>query len=58
MRSHKCFPALAGSAILLWASGAALAQAIEAAGDEIVVTARKREETLQDVPLSVAAVTL
>ena len=41
--------------------GAALAQSVPAdaveasSGDEIVVTARKREESLQDVPISVQA---
>ena len=54
MRIGGCFPVLAGAGALLL-SGAVGAQEQEPAGEEIVVTARKREETLQDVPLSVAA---
>lgn len=56
MRIGRCFPVLAGAGTLVL-SGAVAAQAQEPAGEEIVVTARKREETLQDVPLSVAALT-
>ncbi|ANP46457.1 TonB-dependent receptor [Candidatus Viadribacter manganicus] len=53
---------LAGAALSLAAMpGVALAQdattAEDASGDEIVVTARKREERLQDVPIAVTAVT-
>ncbi len=53
MRIEGCIPALAGLAALLLPG--VVAQAQEPVGDEIIVTARKREETLQDVPLSVAA---
>ncbi len=52
---------LAGAALGLAAMpGVALAQeatTAEEGGDEIVVTARKREERLQDVPIAVTAVT-
>lgn len=42
---------------MLCACGPAIAQELEPAGDEIIVTARKREETLQDVPISIATLT-
>lgn len=51
----------AGVSVATLASGAAHAQAVspEAAAtvDDVVVTARKREERLQDVPIAVTAVT-
>lgn len=52
--------ALLATVATLAAPAAAQAQAapddgVEASGDEIVVTARKREESLQDVPISVQA---
>jgi outer membrane receptor protein involved in Fe transport len=55
MRSKYSFPAVAGLAMVLWAGVAAIAQEPGIAADEIIVTARKREETLKDVPLSIAA---
>lgn len=58
MRPESSFPALAGSVVLLGAGGLlaapVAAQVQDSVGDEIIVTARKREETLQDVPLSIA----
>lgn len=54
---------LAGAALALTPPGAAFAQDATAqaeaqanSGDEIVVTARKREERLQDVPIAVTAI--
>lgn len=47
------WPALAGTAVLIGAAGAV--QAADAVTDEIVVTARKRQESLQDVPISIVA---
>ncbi|MBL8199523.1 MAG: TonB-dependent receptor [Chromatiales bacterium] len=57
MRFEICVPALAGLVILSGAGGAAVAQVQESADDEIIVTARKREETLRDVPISIATLT-
>lgn len=51
---------LAGTALTLLAPGLAAAQDAAPASvseDEVVVTARKREERLQDVPIAVTAVT-
>jgi iron complex outermembrane recepter protein len=50
---------LAGAALALVTPGLAVAQDAPAATseDEIIVTARKREERLQDVPIAVTAVT-
>ncbi len=54
-RAHRL---LAGAAFVLLAPGLAIAQEAPAEGeDEIIVTARKREERLQDVPIAVTAVT-
>lgn len=49
---------LAGTALTLMAPGLAAAQDVAPAAseDEVVVTARKREERLQDVPIAVTAV--
>lgn len=44
---------IAGVLAVLWLSGSAYGQVL----DEVVVTATKRQESLQDVPVSVAAVT-
>jgi iron complex outermembrane recepter protein len=51
---------LAGTALTLLAPGVAVAQeqaTASASTDEVVVTARKREERLQDVPVAVTALT-
>lgn len=49
---------LAAAAALLTLSGSSLAQSVQDRSiEEIVVTARKQEESLQDVPISVAAFT-
>ena len=63
MRSRTRTRTLMSSAALLCLSGLAFAQAPAPAGDtddageEVVVTAQKREQRLQDVPLSVTAFT-
>jgi outer membrane receptor protein involved in Fe transport len=57
MQRRTPLPVLAASVLALCAAGLALAQDVAPGGDEIIVTARKREETLQDVPLSIAALT-
>ena len=57
MRQLKFVPALAGVVCSFAPWVGVLAQQPESAPDEIVVTARKREESLQDVPLSVVALT-
>lgn len=56
VRSHRAMvAALLGSSMLVPA--AAFAQdAAEDANDEIIVTAQKREETLQNVPMSIQAI--
>lgn len=57
--------ALAGGASLIFGGGTAMAQSsgapmvdesIEPSGDEIIVSARKRDETLQAVPVAVTAI--
>jgi len=57
--SHQFLTKAAGillSSTMLCASGAAMAQqAGEDSGNEIVVTAQKREQNLQDVPISIQA---
>ncbi|WP_162792204.1 TonB-dependent receptor [Novosphingobium sp. P6W] len=60
---HKLTAALLASSILASVASPALAQATDAsgttegAGNEIIVTAQKRSERLQDVPLAITAVT-
>ncbi|MDH4022684.1 MAG: TonB-dependent receptor plug domain-containing protein, partial [Gammaproteobacteria bacterium] len=49
----SAWPAAAGIAVFVCAPAAA--PAAESGGEEIIVTARKRQESLQDVPLSVVA---
>ncbi len=52
-----CAPALAAAAALAFALPAAPAAHAQLALEEVVVTARKRAETLQDVPIAVTAFT-
>lgn len=65
MKSFKCLAAASVSLIAVMSGGSATAQGVGAntemsaggASDEIIVTARRREEGLQDVPSVINAVT-
>jgi iron complex outermembrane receptor protein len=52
--ASRIFTALAGGAALLFGPGASAQEEFEGILDEIVITAQKREESLQEVPISVA----
>ena len=54
--SRKLLAAIASTAITVPAAALAQEQGLQTIIEEIVVTARKREETLQSVPESVSAI--
>ena len=54
----QLLPAVISLSILPLYAGGAIAQQESASLEEIVVTARKRQESIQDVPVAVSALSL